>query len=221
MTTDTSSSGRSAWKRVLTIFVAALSYAVAHFAVDWWRERHSIEKASEIVGKKLDDLVHEASKDTSGKDPVMVVQETAIKQSSKALSEKSGADKADEAAMQFIGFYYLNTRTRSDYCRSLGVDISSFISEFSSLHRTLHAKSAFIASKSGLTLTEIEGSLYTGMADHFNRMVKMDMEAIARMGNASTKEACQWFGVNGEVIAREMHVGNVNPALYNALVEAR
>lgn len=59
------------------------------------------------------------------------------------------------------------------------------------------------------------------MADHFNRMVKMDMETIARMENASTKEACQWFGANGDVIAREMHVGNVNPALYNAPVEAR
>lgn len=81
--------------------------------------------------EKMDATVNQAiieAKPVDGKSATDVMAENMRKKANDELdSHPDGREKLDTAANQFLGFYLVNARTRSEYCLSLGVAIPTFV----------------------------------------------------------------------------------------------
>lgn len=151
----------------------------------------------------------------------LAMSKDALKQSVHSLAKESGSDKADTAAGQFIGFYLINVRSRHDYCKALGVDISAFTNEFVSEHKDLYAKSRVIHARSPYTPDQIESELFSLAQPTFKDTIGDAMSAMAKRKNMSEKDICVLFATNGKKYASEMHLSKINPTLFQAMSGAR
>jgi hypothetical protein len=144
---------------------------------------------------------------------VAMQQEAGQRFEEKMAAAASGQKRANLAADSFWGFYFINARSRLDFCREQGVDIQSFVDAFERGHTTQVATARAIYARSQTD----ENWLYSQIKDQVRKVIIQDMNDMATSNGISAKEACQLIADNAEDFAREMHVSKRVPALFQAL----
>jgi hypothetical protein len=124
-------------KRILGALAFALAFAVAFVLVkelkSSWVASSSMQEAGETASTAAGKAIRAAqSQATAGKPATEFVIEKSQKEMTATL-DKETTDKTKQlvsASNFFFGAYVLNTRSRPDYCASLGVDIKSFVEAY-------------------------------------------------------------------------------------------
>jgi hypothetical protein len=107
-----------------------------------------IKRATEALNASSEKMISEA-KPENGKTASEVMAEKSRASSVELLSKMPKSEQTEAAADQFFGFFIVNTRIRPEYCSALGVQIPSFVKEFTAVNqksldvaRTVEAKNA-------------------------------------------------------------------------------
>lgn len=209
------SSGKFLW---IVAFIGA--FIAVKEAKRWWFEQQAIEKAGATVEKQAEEMRQKGAEENPN-NPSEGFRQQALKQTGEDLAKNSGEKKADVAAGQFIGYYMVNTQTRYRYCKSLGVDITPFVLAFKADNKVFYEKSRAIHSRGPTDPDKIENDLYMQLIPTFNKVVKDDMEGMAKEYKVTPKDICTAFNTSGKELAAELTLAKANPALYQAMVEAR
>lgn len=210
-------------KLILRMALGACVGIAVSVAIQKWLKGKDEEAVSTAVYNEMENFKAKAEALHPGEAPMAALHEESIKRSEDMLSGKTGEEKAQNAADQFLGFYLMNTRIRADYCKALGVDISPFVNAFAMEHYKLHEKMQAIHARKTpqLTADEVEGQLYTLLLPTSQKMVSDDMAALANKNNISETRACSVIASKGFAVASAMNVSKLNPALYYALSGAQ
>lgn len=212
---------KSITQKILWFVAFAVAFVAVKEIKQWYFDRQAFEKAGSAANQSMDEMRARAAAEHPEKPVAYAVQEEAVKRSNESLSQKSGDKKADAAAGQFIGYYMINVRTRYDYCNSLGVDISPYTNAFIAEHKDLYAKSRMIHARSPYTPDKIESAMYEQLLPTFQKTIVDAMSTIAKQNNATEKDVCVAFNTNGAELAAEMLLAKINPALNQAMLEAK
>lgn len=207
-------------KKILWVVAVVAAFVAVKEGKQWWFDARAMDKAVAAANKEMDDMRAKAAAEHPDKPVALALQEEALKWTAEALAKESGDKKADTAADQFIGFYMANVRTRPDYCKALGVDISPFTNEFIAQHKDLYAKSRMIHARSPYATDKIE-NLFKQLQPTFKKTIQDELALAAKQNNATEKDVCEAFASNGKEMAAEMHLSKLAPALYQAMVEAK
>ena len=205
------------------IWIASLAagYFLVHEIKQRWSEQRSLDKAGAIANKTFDELRDAAAKNHPDQSIAIAVQQEAIKRSEVELAKETGDNKSDAAAGQFLGFYLVNMRARSDYCKALGLDISPFTSAFERNHASLYIKSRLINSRGPFAPDRLESEMYKQLLPTFEKTIADEMRATASELKVTEADVCKLLSSNGEELAVSMQLSTVNPALSRAMIEAR
>jgi hypothetical protein len=209
---------KSTAKKLLNLIAAVTAFLVFYFVVQYakqdWQTKSAVEKAEVTLEKLKEDAI----KKRPDIHPVEAFREEAIEKVSSNLASKTGDAKLNAAADTYWGFYFINTRSRSDFCNSHGVDISNFSKVFAEMHKNETLKAKLIYSK----LSKIsEEQLYEKLKPLFLKTVTEDMQAIATQQKISLSQACQVFDEYAKEVVPEMLLSKTQPALSNALMAAK
>lgn len=208
-------------KKFLWVVAVVAAFIAVKEGKQWWFDARAMDKAGAAANKEMDDMRAKAAAEHPDKPVALAFQEEALKSTAEALAKESGDKKADTAADQFIGFYMANVRTRPDYCKALGVDISPFTNEFIAQHKDLYSKSRMIHARSPYAPDKIENEMFKQLQPTFKKTIQDDLALAAKQNNATEKDVCEVFASNGKEMAAEMHLSKLAPALYQAMVEAK
>lgn len=182
----------------------------------------SLQKAAETLNKEFDEMRARAAKEQPDRPPSYVVADEMLKKGeAKLAAATTPAKKADVAADQFIGFYFVNTKTRAAYCNTLGVDITSFVKAFAEDHAGFYQKSRQIHNRDPHGADQIEAGVYKMIEPQMQQFVAEDMKEAAKQNNVTEKRICEVFAENAREIAKEFALSAVNPTLYKAMMEAK
>lgn len=195
---------------VLVANVVAAIFGVVVLTQMWFEEAKvaSVEKYRDqrrqdalVATSSLQDV---AKKDASGK---------AV--ASKPASPSAESTKqASSAANQFWRYFWVNTRTRFDYCKEQGVDISAFTRAFEHLHRDDVKRASAISAREGAD----EEKIYSLLKSEHRKVIEDDMLGIARANNTDLREVCRSLAEHGLEAADAMQLAKVNPDIHQALV---
>lgn len=201
------------WQKVLWFIAFAVAFIVVKEGKQWWygvSANNELEKIRETAAKEHPEQpISEAMRDA------------ALKLSAEKLGKKSGAKKADTAAGQFIGYYFVNVWTRYDYCKGLGVDIGSYVEAFKVNNAKLYEKSRVIHSRGSYTADKVESETYRMLLPSMQKTIVDAMRDMAKQNNVNEVKICKVFSDRGEELANEMMLEKVSPALYKAMLEAQ
>lgn len=208
-------------QRVLWVVLFFGAFVVVKEVTQRWAAAESFDQAGVAANKAMDDLKAKAAAEHPDKPPALAAQEEALKQSAQTLAQQSGAQKANTAAGQFLGFYLVNVRARHDYCKALGVDISAFTDQFKAQHRELYAKSRLIHDRASPGAAALEVQMAQQLKPTFDKTIQEAMAMTAHESQMTEQELCSAFSMNGGELAAELHLSKVNPGLQQALLEAK
>lgn len=200
---------KSIWQKTLWLIAFSLAFFVVKYAKEGYMA-HAIEDAN----VKLESVKQEAVAKRPDLAPSVAFAEAAKHNSEASLTAAGGSDKKiSMAADQFVGFYYVNVKTRYEYCNKLGVDITPFVTAFKAVN----------AEEYRITIEEeirqkvnIEWSI-SKLEPSWQSIINQAMQDASKQYKVSTKEVCEIFANNSSEIAAEMTLQKVNPALYAAL----
>lgn len=119
---------------------------------------------------------------------------------------KTEKEKSIAASNFFFGAYFLNTRSRAEYCASRGVKIESFVAAYKKTNHDLFVS----AEKYQIEDLRDHGyaydidQLYKIMSPALEKYVVQDMEDIATMLKISESEVCQSLEQNAAQWADSM-----------------
>lgn len=201
------------WQKIMWFIAFAVAFTAVKEGKQWWygvNSKNNFEGMRETAAKEHPDQpISEAMRDA------------ALKLTTEKLEKESGTKKADTAAGQFIGYYFVNVRTRYDYCKGIGVDIGSYVKAFKANNATLYEKSRVIHGRSPYTADKVELESYRMLLPTMQKTIVDAMGDMAKQSNISEVEVCKAFSDNGEELANEMMLEKVSPALYKAMLEAQ
>lgn len=206
--------------KFLWIIVAIGAFIAVKQIKQEWYDQKALDKAGANAEQQMDAMRSQAAAENPN-NPTEALQEKLLKKSQEELAKKSGDQKADEAAGQYLGFYLINVRTRYEYCKAFGVNITPYVTAFKADNEALYQKSREIHARTAYSPDKIENELYKQVATSFHKTVSDDMQATAKEYKMTTKEVCLAFSSNAQELAKAMSLANVNPALYKAMVEAK
>ena len=129
-----------------------------------------------------------------------------------------GREKLDTAANQFLGFYLLNARTRSDYCFSLGVAIPTFVSEFDKMNQRELISARKIHATSPLPDKE---KFYQSVNASMLKTLTFQMKDQASQLKMTEKEFCQAHESSPTEIAGRLRFSELMPSQSKVLIEAK
>lgn len=191
------------------VFVAAL--LVVRYAFEAYREHAAMTEASNTI----EQIKTDAAREHPDLPASVAMQKEAVAMTSERLDKESDAEKKLAiAAGNFFGFYLINVRERADYCRKYGVDIAPFVSTFQTLHLAELERARGIVAGTEAT----EDKIYTVIKPQLGPLVEQDMYDISKHYNLTIKEACELFVTKGDVIANNMHLSKIQPAVYQVLM---
>lgn len=201
-------------KTLLSVVAFVALFAVVEYGMDAYR-RHRMDANVEASMARL-------KADGVKNHPDVPVSEAMGREAVTRTSEQLSAE-ADEkmrrarAASSYFGFYLFNTRTRPEFCRRQQVDIAPFVSAFERGHaaESAHARAALAA------VNIDENQLYGLVEKQLQQVIVQDMNDIASSNKMSLREACQLLASSGDVVAAEMHISKVQPAVYRTLTTGR
>ncbi|KVA47700.1 hypothetical protein [Burkholderia cepacia] len=213
---------KSSWKRRI---VWLISFAVAFVAVKAYRQHIADEEALAQGAANATASMRELQDQAAKQHPEMplgeAAREAAASQSQADLAAKSGAQKADAAAGQFLGYYLVNVRARPDYCKSQGVDITTFVEAFKQHNAAFYVKSRVINARGPYSADALEDMLYKQMGPSLEQTIRSTTEDAAARQNVSVAVVCQSLAASPEDAVQQLDLQRVNPALYQALTDAQ
>jgi hypothetical protein len=130
-------------KRILGGLAFALAFAAAFILVrelkSSWFASTSMQEAGETASATADKEVRAAQNQaTSGKTATEILVDKSRKEMTATLSETTTDKKKLMSASNFFyGAYFMNTRSRPNYCAALGVSIRSFVTEYRQRNKEL------------------------------------------------------------------------------------
>lgn len=201
-------------KKVLSVAAFVAAFVVAKYGFDAY-QRYEMEANIEASMNKL-------KADSVKKNPDVSVSEAIGREAVARTSEQLSAEGDEKkrrarAASSYFGFYFVNTRTRPEFCRRQNVDISPFVAAFEREHaaESAQARAALAA------VDTDENQLFDLVEKQLQQLIVQDMTDIATANKVSLREACQLIARNGEAVAAEMHISKVQPAVYRTLTTGR
>lgn len=170
--------------------------------------------------KKVDTTISQAiveAKPVDGKSAFEVLRENSEKKNNEQLASISDREKKlYMASSQFLGFYLGNTKSRPEYCSSLGVAIPRFVSEFEKVNqRELISARKIQTSSHG---PNIEKSFQTMEALGL-KIITLQMTDWASQMKISGKELCQIFESNPIENAARLRYSELMPLQSQLLID--
>lgn len=200
-------------KVLVTVVAAAIGFAAAQYGWQKYKD-HLVQQSVQDENDKLRAI---AAKDNPNAPTSEAMKQAAIKDSANTLNNSaSDADKRNNAAGTFFGFYMMNARARPEYCKNLGVDIHAFTDPFIGNHAKLMDASRPVMEKDGLD----ENKLYEMLKPQIASALDQDMKDIANSAHTDIKGACQLMADRGSEIAGKMQFSATFPEAYKVLMPA-
>lgn len=202
-------------------FSAALLLAVLFPISALKAEQTTQQTVGPAVEKEYQELERKAQGSLQ-RDPNLLKSEAmkqeATKEADINLASHPGKGQAYHAANMFFGFWSLNARTRPDFCKALGVDISTFTKTFIKLHQVQLERARFLWAEEKFDVDAV----YASSVATYRTSVQTDMEDEAKEnGFTSLRDACRSFEVHGVQYANDLNLVNVQPNVNKALMQRR
>ncbi|MFP6558885.1 hypothetical protein WJ542_11280 [Paraburkholderia sp. B3] len=213
---------KSPWRRRIVWFAA---FVIAFVAVKSYKQHaadsEAIAQGTEKATASMQQLQSQAAQQHPDQPLGVATSNAAAAQGQARLASESGAQKADEAAGQFLGYYLANVRARFDYCKSQGVDISTFVSAFKQHNATLYEKSRVINARGPYSADVLEDTMYKQMGPTMEQMIRKNTEDLATRSNTTAAALCQALAASPVEAVNQLDLSQINPPLYQALSEAQ
>jgi len=216
------------YKSVFGILVMVVAGGLGYFAVKevkkQWFQSEAIEKASESAAVSMEqDIKLAQSQATTEKNTSTILLEEARKSATSTLNTTSTyKQKLEAASNMFFGAYLLNTRTRPDYCASLGIPIKSFVSTYKQKHHQLFttAERIQIQDFADHGYTYNIDKLYKMMSPSHEKVIVQDMKDVASNLEISEREVCQSFEQNSTEWVDLFDLRKIVPEITKILLSA-
>jgi hypothetical protein len=154
-----------------------------------------LQQASDNAAKVLEERVAIAQKQAGGgKSASDILFQGAAKEINSELDKKGNGDKnAISASNFFFGAYFLNTRTRSEYCLKLGVPIEGFVAAYRERYKTLFsaAEKIQIYDFNNHGMTYDPDVFYKLLSPSIEKFITQDMSDAASTLKVSPREVCE------------------------------
>ena len=206
-------------KKVVWVIALVAAFGAARYVKEAYTEKNAIERVEASIDKLKGDAVA-ARPDLPPSEAVAVAaikqaqdQDKRAQDQDKVYSVISQDKKLLHAANQFIGFYYVNVKTRYEYCYKLGVDIAPFVTAF----KTLHAEEFRIASDAHARKKVNTELMVSELEPTFWSTIDQAVLDAARQNKITPKDVCVGVAENGSALAAELSFKKMQPAGYAAL----
>ncbi|MFM0143511.1 hypothetical protein [Paraburkholderia sp. RL18-085-BIA-A] len=205
--------------------VGLICFIVAFGVVKTYRQ-HNADGEMTAQGKarataSMQAMQDEAAREHPEKPLGEAMRDAAISRSRATLAAETGAQKADEAAGQFLGYYLANVRARANYCRSQGVDITPFVEAFRQHNATFYEQSRVIHARGPYSADALEEMLYRQMGPAMEQAVRATTEDAAARQNVSVVVVCQSLAASPVEAVDVLDLSRVHPALIQAMAAAQ
>lgn len=201
-------------KKIGNAAIWVIALVVAYIAVYTFRT-WSTEDPAETILKELQVAAAKNSPELSQAEGI---QREATKRAGAMVESQSGDKQANVAASVFWGFLFVNTRSRPQFCKELGVDIAPFVDAFQRIHTAEIAKAQAIFTRNSSTTPD---QLFAKLEPQLRKTMEIDMEDLAASQNLSMLETCRLISVHGIAIANEMRLSKMQPSVHKALMAAK
>ena len=124
---------------VMMVVAGVLAFYVTKEADIYWFQSQSMQEASEKVSADMENDIKTAQNQvTIERTKIMVLAEKLHKDTVSTLNTASTEkQKLSITVNIFFSAYFMSTRSRPDYCASVGIPINSFVSIYKQKHHQL------------------------------------------------------------------------------------
>ncbi len=201
-------------KKIVSVVIFLAVFFGIRYGMDYYQKYSNAKQLNQEI-TALRETAREAYPDDHES---VALQKAAVKSLEENLNSKaSDEEKLQTAAGSFFGFYLVNYRQRTDYCKDQGVDITSFANAFKQAHTNEFA----IAEKALSTTTADLDELFATIQPQIVSVIEQDMEYIASENDMSIADACQLISDHADVLVPEMHMSVIQPAVHKVLVSGQ
>ncbi|MCH8080685.1 MAG: hypothetical protein IIA06_13070 [Proteobacteria bacterium] len=199
-------------KDIIKIVVAIMVFIALGYGVDEYRNHKNIA----VMESEWEQIQSTAKENYSDSTPV-----EAIYKASKEFAEdeleniKSNREKLHFVANSFFGFYFINTRSRNNYCENLGVDITPYVNAFAHYNKSEYQRAITIYAQAG---TDKEQQ-WSYIKPYSIKMVEQDMQEIADTNQITLEEACKLFADNPEFASEMTFAKRASAVTYQVLMD--
>lgn len=127
-------------------------------------------------------------------------------------------EKLLNTATSYLGFLWINTRSRADRCRVMtGVDITPFTDAFKAAHAVEDKAARDIIDRywddvyPGEKVENPMQMMWEGVEEDLHRTVKRDMDNMQRNRGATLEQLCNWYNSESETLIDLIHFKNRKP----------
>ena len=113
----------------------------------------------------------------------------------------------------FFDFYQFNTRTRPDFCKANGVDITRFVRAFEARNKVEYERALLFAHELGHDPEDLYKEVAAGQLEY----VEANTKKLVQMVDGTAKDSCQKLLSLSEHFADGLYVGTSHPGTYQAL----
>ena len=201
-------------RRILATLAVGIAFVAAFLVVKeiktslFRQSQSSMEDAGEAVSATTEKQIKLAQGNaTQNKSATEILVDKARTDVITTLdATKTDKDKRIAASNFFFGAYFLNTRTRAEYCASRGIKIDSFVAAYKLQNRDLFvsAEKYQIEDLRDHGYTYDIDQLYKMMLPALQKYLAQDMKDIASMMKISESEVCQSLEENAAMWADNM-----------------
>jgi hypothetical protein len=190
---------------------------------EWSSEATFLRETSEMAAAETE-LSLKLAQGRAPKDGV--TSDIISKDSQKAVvrtleSAKTASEKGIYASHFFYAAYFMNTRTRPDYCSQLGVNISSFINIYTKRHQKL----LDVAQKYQIDDWHKHGYAYDAtkyydlLEPSLLQYIALDMKDVASQLGISERGICDSFSKNPAQWTNTLDYGKLAPEVAQVLLQ--
>jgi hypothetical protein len=183
---------------VMMVVAGILAFYVTKEAqIHWFQSQSMQEEVSKKISADMENDIKTAQDQaTVEKTKTMILVEKLRKDTAFTLNAASTEkQKLSIAANIFFGAYFMSTRSRPDYCASLGIPINSFVSIYKQKHYQLFtiAEKIQIQDHAEYGYIYDVDKLYKLLSPSGEKMLVQDMKDISSVVKVSERELCQSF----------------------------
>jgi hypothetical protein len=160
------------------------------------------EPTSAELTKQLDDLRERAEREHPDMSKTDAFKQLASEHTAKKLASQTADQQANTAADIFWGFYYMNTKVRTQYCAQRGIDLSPFVAAFTKEHSDAFAKASAVYALAGLSTEKYLPIIMEASA----KGVEQDMKDVTTGAQVPLDQACSLFNENAKYFAENIQL---------------
>ncbi len=214
---------KTAFGKLIFVVVFVISFLAVKELKSQWFQSRSMQETSERGAANTEQEIKAAqSQATTEKSTTEVLVEKSYKNAITTLNtSNTEKQKLTAASNFFFGAYFLNTRTRADYCASLGTPIKSFVNAYEQKHHQL-----FISAERIQILDFKEHGIpydldkfYKFVSPSTEKMIAQDMKDAASTLKISEREVCQSMEQNSIEWVNEMDYRKRAPEIAQVLLQ--